>query len=121
MPRFIYLALSDPQPGREMELDAWYDEVHLAQVVDVPGFVSAQRFAAVEAGDGPVQRRRILVIYEIEADDPAQVIAALRKLRGTDRLIPCDALDPRSMFAQAYRPAGAMLHKDGAGVIGGAS
>ena len=106
MPHYLYLALSDPLPGREDELDEWYETVHLAQVVDVPGFVSARRFAAVETCDGPVERRRTLVIYEIDADDPAQVIARLRARRGTDRLVPCDALDVRSMFAQVYEPRG---------------
>lgn len=106
MTRYLYVALSDPLPGREAELDAWYDDVHLAQVVDVPGFVSARRYAAVETCDGPVQRRRTLVLYEIEADDPAHVIAELRARRGTERLIPSDALDARAMFAQVYEPRG---------------
>ena len=106
MSRFVYVALSDPLPGREEELNRWYDEQHLADVLDVPGFVSAQRFEAVEAGDGPPQRRRILVLYEIEADDPAEVIAALRSRRGTDKLVPSDALDAKAMFAQVYAPVG---------------
>lgn len=109
MPRYLYLALSDPLPDREDELDAWYDDIHLAQVVDVPGFVSAQRFSAVETCDGPVQRRRTLVIYEIDADDPARVIAEMRTRRGTERLIPSDALDIRSMFAQVYEPRGELV------------
>lgn len=106
MPRFLYAALSDPLPGREQDFEAWYDEVHLAQVVDVPGFVSAQRYAAVETCDGPIQRRGTLVLYEIEAEDPAAVIAALRARRGTELLTPSDALDPRSMFAQVYEARG---------------
>lgn len=109
MSRYLYVALSDPMPGREADLDAWYDGLHLAQVVEVPGFISAQRFAAVEASDGPVQRRRNLVIYEIEADDPATVIDALRERRGTDQLVSSDALDPRSMFAQVYEAAAPLV------------
>ncbi|HTH27956.1 MAG TPA: hypothetical protein VL918_05765 [Sphingobium sp.] len=110
MGRFLYVALSDALPGREPELDRWYDELHIGQVLDVPGFVSARRFAAVEAGDGPPRRRKILMIYEIEAEDPAAVIAALRERRGTDQLIPSDALDPQSMFAQVYRPLGETIY-----------
>lgn len=109
MPRFLYIALSDPIAGREADLDAWYDDLHLSQVVDVPGFISAQRYAAVETCDGPIQRKRILVAYEIEADDPKIVIGALRERRGTEMLLPCDALDPRSMFAQAYHPVGPLV------------
>lgn len=112
MPRFLYVAFSDPLPGREAELEAWYDNLHLSQVIDVPGFVSAQRYAALETCDGPIRRRRNMVIYEIEADDPASVIAALRERRGTDRLIPCDALDAQSIFAQAYQPQGEPLRNE---------
>jgi hypothetical protein len=102
MPVFQYLALSDPALGREDEFNTWYETVHIPQILDVPGFVSAQRFEAVEIGDGPIKRRRYMALYRIEAEDAAQAIAALRARRGTDRLTPSDALDTSSMFAQAY-------------------
>ena len=105
MARYLYVAMSDPLPDRESDLEAWYDQVHLRQVIDVPGFVSAQRFTAIETCDGPIQRRRTLVIYELETDDPSSVISALRARRGSPQLAPCDALDTQSMFAQVYKPA----------------
>jgi hypothetical protein len=110
--RFLYIALSDPLPGREQDLDDWYDRLHLAQVIDVPGFISARRYVAIEAGDGPPRKRKALVIYEIEADVPAEVIAGLRNRRGTELLIPSDALDPATMFAQVYQPVGETLYSE---------
>ena len=39
----------DVPPHREEELNAWYDLEHLAQVVALPGFVSARRYRCDEA------------------------------------------------------------------------
>lgn len=104
MARYYYLALSDPVEGREDEFATWYEKVHIPQILDVPGFVSARRFGAVDSGKGMPRRRRHMVIYEIEADDPAPVLAALAARRGTDRLTMSDALDAASLFAQVYTP-----------------
>lgn len=106
MPLHYYVALSDPVDGREEEYNDWYQNRHIPDILDVPGFVSARRFGAVDAGDGAPQRRRHMVIYEIEADDPATVLAALRARRGTDRLIMSEAFDAKSLFAQVYAPIG---------------
>lgn len=35
---------TNPKPGREDEFNAWYDNVHLKEVLQVPGFVAARRF-----------------------------------------------------------------------------
>ena len=109
MSRYYYLALSDPVEGREDEFADWYENVHIPQILDVPGFVSAQRFGAVDSGKGTPRRRRHMVIYEIEADDPAPVLAALAARRGTDRLTMSDSLDVPSLFAQVYAPIGNMI------------
>jgi hypothetical protein len=101
---FRYLALSDAVPGRESDFHIWYENVHIPQILDVPGFVSAQRFEAVEVGDGPIRRRRYMTLYEIEAADAGAAIAALRARRGTNGLTPSDALDTASLFAQVYIP-----------------
>lgn len=104
MPRYVYVALSDPKPGEDEAFNSWYDGQHIDDILDVPGFVSARRFQAIDIGDGEPKRRRYLTIYEVEADDPAAVIADLRSRRGTDRLVPSDSLDLQSMFAQMYVP-----------------
>src|SRR5690606_19186746 len=52
---YAYVVLSNPVPGRDQEYNDWYSNRHLADVVAVPGFVSAQRFRLVdpEAEDAP--------------------------------------------------------------------
>ncbi len=42
--KFSLIVLSRPVAGRENEYLDWYHTTHLRQVVDVPGFVSAQFF-----------------------------------------------------------------------------
>lgn len=91
MPRFVLQVLSNPVSGREEEYNRWYTERHLADVLKVPGFVSAQRFrlAAADAGSG----WHYLALYEFEADDAAQALAALTARAGTDAMPLSDAMD----------------------------
>ncbi len=76
--RHVLIVMSDPVEGREDEYNDWYDNIHLGEVLQVPGFVAAQRFIAaapMPGRDGPPLR--YLSIYEIEADDAGAPIAAL--------------------------------------------
>jgi hypothetical protein len=53
-------------PDRVDEFNRWYDEVHLPQVLQLEGFVSARRYAPV--GDGPY-----ITQYELSGDPQAAV------------------------------------------------
>jgi len=76
--RHVLIVLSDPVEGREDEYNDWYDNIHLAEVLQVPGFVAAQRFVAAPAMAGREgSPRRYVSIYEIEADDVSGPMAAL--------------------------------------------
>src|SRR4051812_5666782 len=44
MPRFKFLAFTNPVEGREDEYNEWYTNTHLADLLRVPGLMSAQRF-----------------------------------------------------------------------------
>jgi hypothetical protein len=59
------------------EFDAWYEE-HLDEILSIPGFHSAQRYAlqpAVVDPGAPMPWRR-LVVYEVD-DDTAALMAAM--------------------------------------------
>jgi hypothetical protein len=78
--RHVLIVLSNPVAGREDEYNDWYDNVHLGEVLQVPGFVAAQRFVAAPAlpgREGPP--RQYLAIYELETDDLQASLAALTK------------------------------------------
>ena len=49
MPKYTFLAFTNPTPGKEHEFNTWYDEHHLKDVIDVSGFVSARRFRLADA------------------------------------------------------------------------
>ena len=74
-------------PAREEELNRWYDEVHLPDILSIPHVVAAQCFRLARdasrspspwaAEDGP----RYLAIYELDTDDPDTILRALGELR----------------------------------------
>jgi hypothetical protein len=66
----VYVVRTRPADWHEDDYNRWYDEVHVPEVLAVPGFVSARRFRS-EDGD-------YLAIYELEADDLDAVLADFR-------------------------------------------
>lgn len=92
MRRFKLIVLTNAKTGREDEYNDWYNTRHLADVVSVPGFVSAQRFK-LRDGMGLPHRHRYLAIYEVETDDPQAVINELMRRRDTPNMFISEALD----------------------------
>lgn len=73
MRNHVFLALSDPAPGREAEFHPWYDRYHLQDVVDLcPGFARGRRYWRADVMSGEASAKwRSLAIYDLEADDVA--------------------------------------------------
>lgn len=59
----LLVVLADVVPGGDRELIGWYDEEHLAERMDCPGFLRARRFEAVEGGP------RFLALYDLAGLD----------------------------------------------------
>ena len=74
-----YLVLSRPPQGvSDQEYNDWYD-IHMREILEVPGFASAQRSALTLRGArGEAFEYRYLVRYGIEGDLDA-ALAALRE------------------------------------------
>jgi hypothetical protein len=81
MAKNLQLVFSDPGDDVSDEtFDRWYDE-HLIEILSIPGFQSAQRYAlspAVEVDGGPAFRR--LVVYEVD-DDTDRLMRSMRELK----------------------------------------
>jgi len=105
MSDMILLALTNPVSGRDADSNAWYDDVHLADVLRVPGITWAQRFA-VAAGQGALPLN-YLAIYGV-ADDAA-VTQGLGARRGTPLMSMTDALDGDVTRTVMAKPAGPRL------------
>ena len=105
MPKFKMLVFSNvAKGGDEANYNKWYNEQHIPDVCNVPGFTGAQRFK--RSGDeGPAQ---YLAIYEMDADDPAAVVAELTSRAGTDKMVMTDDIDLESatifMYEQVSEP-----------------
>ena len=92
MKKFKLLVLTNARDGRDEEFNDWYTNQHLADVVTVPGFVSAQRFKLADPL-GSKHDHRYLAIYEIESDDPKGVMDELLRRSGTPAMVLTEALD----------------------------
>ncbi|HWD05883.1 MAG TPA: EthD domain-containing protein [Kribbella sp.] len=92
MAKHLLLVFADPEPGREAEFTEWYDNTHLPDVLRVPGFRAAQRFAARKGMRGEQPEHRYAAFYEIDTDDLDGALAALRSaitgMQMSDALAP---------------------------------
>ena len=88
MPRGILVVRSRPiSPEREDEYNGWYSGVHLTELLQVPGFVSARRFRRVSGGEDDY-----LAVYEVEADDLAAPLQELRRRSAAGETTRSDAI-----------------------------
>jgi hypothetical protein len=92
MPKgILYVETRPAAPEQEADFHKWYDEVHLREVVSLPGFVAARRYRPVRDDGGP-----FVAIYEVDADDLRQVMRELSKAlsEGTLDMSPAIQMDP---------------------------
>lgn len=106
MPRYKMIVMSRPTQGREAEYNDWYQNVHLGELVALPGFRSARRFRharnLVEGETYPY-----MSIYEIETDDIDAVLQHLRDTAERSGLTMSDSLDLTDTSAVVYEEFGA--------------
>ena len=91
MATYRFIVFTTAADGRDAEFNQWYDEVHLAEVLAVPGFTSAER-AIVESGDGMGAETRYVAIYEMDTEDPARVLEELRSRVAAGQIQMSDTL-----------------------------
>lgn len=76
MARYLYVVLTNcKNPVREEEFNRWYSEIHLPDVLRVPGFISASRYVNSRWKEG---EPRFLALYEIQTDNLDATLQALR-------------------------------------------
>src|SRR5580704_15760917 len=71
--RYVYLVMADPLPGREAEFNDSYQNMHMGDLVQLPGWTGAQRFRLVPdvtpRNIKPLFRRGNLIIWDQEGTD----------------------------------------------------
>ena len=94
MSKHLLIVLTNPSEGREDEFNDWYNNIHLKDVLNIPGIVAAQRF-----GLSPAQRMTpplpwsYFAIYEIETDDLQATISELSNRSNTALMPISEAMD----------------------------
>jgi hypothetical protein len=89
MAKGIILVESRPSsPDRDQEYNTWYNEVHIPELVALPGFVSARRLRPVD-GDGPY-----VALYEVEGDDLQAILDGMVANAGRLHMSDALQLDP---------------------------
>ena len=64
----ILVVMMDVDPEHEDEFNEWYNDEHLPERLEIPGYVSARRFK-LEEGEGVL---KYLCIWELEDGSPLQ-------------------------------------------------
>jgi hypothetical protein len=85
--RYLFVVNSNPAEGREQEYNDWYSNRHIADLLALPGVVSARRFVldSMQLADVP-QHFKYLALYEIETDDVQDFIGQLRSRSGSESM-----------------------------------
>jgi hypothetical protein len=78
MSKYMLFVFSDcKDPSREKEFNDWYSNMHIPDMLEVPGMIQATRWASAAPREG--QRRKYLALYEMETDDLEKFDAAVRE------------------------------------------
>ena len=106
MAKYTFFVLTNPVAGKEAEFNEWYNGQHVPDVLNVPGFVSAQRFRLADAQFGGEASRthKYLALYEIETDDVDGTLKELRARGGTAEIVSTDTLDTKSVATFVFTP-----------------
>lgn len=107
MPKAVFIVqMNAIEPEREDEFNRWYNQVHLADVLKVDGYVAATRYELqdIELFEG-LERptRKYMAIYEMETDDIAAAGARLRDAFLTGQMEIIDAIDFAGTLAGFYQ------------------
>jgi hypothetical protein len=92
--RYVYLVMADPLPGREADFNDGYQNMHMGDLVQLPGWTGAQRFRLVPdvtpRNIQPLYRRGNLIIWDQEGADLGKLQSDSRAAiaGGKSRLIP---------------------------------
>ena len=83
MANHVFVVLTNPVEDGDAEFNDWYTNVHLRDVLSVPGFIAAQRFKLADEQMMEAGPYRYLALYEIETDDVGATLEALRRASGS--------------------------------------
>jgi hypothetical protein len=117
--RFIYVVLADPVPGREVEFNEWYQNTHMGDLLQLPGWTGAQRFRLVtEVVPRPTTAgydRGYLIVWDQVGNDALQLRheAAAAIAGGKSRKSAAFDYTPGVARSASYQALSARLERTG--------
>lgn len=86
----VLLVFTEAAAGREDEFNSWYEDVHVPEMLTVPGIKAVQRFRGQPGMRGEDPEHRYLAIYEVDelVEVKAAMIAASADLTMSDSRAP---------------------------------
>ena len=121
---YYFLVFSKSVEGREAEYNKWYDDRHAADVVSIPGFMTAQRYVQ---SDVPffrvvdVQLPKYLIVYKIVSADVESVFTEVERRIKTGETYMSPAYDRKNSLNYVYQPLGPELKGPGGDAPGAKS
>jgi hypothetical protein len=83
--RHLFVVNTNPAEGHEQEYNDWYSNRHLADLLQMPGVVSARRFVIADTQMSEVPRPfKYLALYEVETDNLEGFIKLMSSRSGTE-------------------------------------
>ena len=92
MRKFSWIVMTNADPSHEKEFNAWYDDVHLGDLLRIPGVTAAKRSTLcpvqmtlvgeeLQIADAETigARYKYLAVYDLETDDPTALLEEIRK------------------------------------------
>jgi hypothetical protein len=93
----IYLAFANPASTQaEGEFNRWYDEVHVPDVLGIPGIVAATRYRQSPFQRQPYHGRhsyRYLAVYELDTEHLQDTLDDFEKLSKSGKVALTHAID----------------------------
>lgn len=103
MAKFLLIVPSSAKPDRDADYNEWYDTIHIHDILGLPGVTSGRRYDAVPAFSANTPPANYMAIYEIEAENPGETMAALGKIAQSGEMKMTDSLDPGSAQMWIYQ------------------
>jgi hypothetical protein len=101
MAKYVLILNSAAKPGRADEYSDWCRNQHFPDILRIPGVTGAKRYRFMgKSGD---EQARFVSIFDLDCDDPQEILNEMRQRNGTPAMPVSDSYDPTSVsmaFAQ---------------------
>jgi hypothetical protein len=94
VPKFVMAVYSNAKPGREAEYLDWYKNVHLGDILKIPGVKTGHVYETAPAS--PAKPASYMALYDLELDEPATVLQEIGRASQAGEMKMTDAIDAAS-------------------------